>query len=313
VRKMPPVNLSRLTAKRPIVFVIGTAEIGGAEKQLVRLAQELKSRDVNVEVVFIQAGGPLTSALDKSGIAWRVFAIRLQRKQLVSIREVFKFCRYLVTRRPVLVNAWLPTSAVIAFPLVRILLPGCLRVASVRGISRPGARIFGKVYRIALGSAHQILPNAKYLVDIAVDKYKIPSDRVEIIPNGVEIPEDRSNVSPQPPTAVVIANFHHYKGHHVLLKALAQGSSPIKVRFCGAGDSRKEIEDAINSLGLSAVVTIVNSPADIPSEMRRAQFAIHPSSTEGLSNAILEEMATGLPVIAFALDGNSPVVAEAVT
>jgi glycosyltransferase involved in cell wall biosynthesis len=39
-----------------------------------------------------------------------------------------------------------------------------------------------------------------------------------------------------------------------------------------------------------------------------SQIAIHPSETEGLSNAILEEMSWGLPIIAFNVGGNSELI-----
>jgi glycosyltransferase involved in cell wall biosynthesis len=208
------------------------------------------------------------------------------------------------------VNAWLPESAVIALPLVRLILPKTLRVASVRGNPLRNVGKFGFAYRKVLRASDRVLLNAAHLAKIVVENFGISPERVEVIPNGVSIPEYVSDVSHQPPTAVVIANFHSYKGHLLLLEALAKVTTPIKVRLCGIGSTHTDIDEAISSLGLASVATIVDSPADIASELRAAQFAIHPSTTEGLSNAILEELASGLPVIAFDIDGNLPLISH---
>jgi glycosyltransferase involved in cell wall biosynthesis len=59
-------------------------------------------------------------------------------------------------------------------------------------------------------------------------------------------------------------------------------------------------------------VTLVDPPADVPAELAAAQFAVHPSHTEGLSNAILEQLAHGLPVIACRVGGNPQLIADGV-
>ena len=51
-------------------------------------------------------------------------------------------------------------------------------------------------------------------------------------------------------------------------------------------------------LGLGDRVHLVDAPADVPRELAAAQLAIHPSNLEGMSNAILEQVATGLPIVA---------------
>jgi glycosyltransferase involved in cell wall biosynthesis len=307
-RKKCIVNLARPLTQRPLLFVIGSADIGGAEKQLMRLARELKSRGANVEVAFTQRGGPLISELDSAHIPWRIFPIRLHQDRPKSLVAIVRFCIYLVLRRPRLVNAWLPESAVIALPLVRIFLPKCPRVASVRGNPLVNVGLFKIIYRTVLRSSDRILLNADHLANIVVDEFGISTKRVEVILNGVDIPPTKSDVDVEPPTAVVVANFHNYKGHQILLEALAKVSTPLKVRLCGKGMGLTEIAQAIDSLQLKSVVSIVDGPADISSELRQAQFAIHPSLTEGLSNAILEELASGLPVIAFDIEGNLPII-----
>ena len=116
----------------------------------------------------------------------------------------------------------------------------------------------------------------------------------------------------QPPRAVVVAHFMAYKGHDCLLDALTMTDVPLQVRLCGNGEERERIGQRIAREGLESKVVLVDDPADVASELGLAQFAIHPSTTEGLPNAVLEELAHRLPVVATDVGGTSLLVRDEV-
>lgn len=128
-------------------------------------------------------------------------------------------------------------------------------------------------------------------------------DRIVMVPNGVDIPATTSQVGTNPPTAVFVANFRQCKGHDLLLDALALVTEPLVVRLMGIGSLKEVIRKQVDARGLGGRVQFVDSSANVPTELSRAQFAIHPSRAEGLSNAILEELASGLPVVATDVGG----------
>jgi glycosyltransferase involved in cell wall biosynthesis len=307
---MPTINLAELTQKRALVFVIGSAEMGGAEKQLVRLARELTSRGVHVEIIFTQSGGPLTDELDRYSISWKIFALRIRHQQLRTVVGAIRLARYLSKRKPLVVNAWLPESVVIGLVFAQIFSPKSLRISSVRGNSQSHSALFRFILRMAYRSSSKVLFNGRHLARISIGKYGLKQSQVEIICNGVDIPRDISDVTVQPPTAVVVANFHNYKGHRLLLDALTKVQTPIKVRLCGSGGIKSQIAALVDKKNLSSIVTLVDEPADVAVELSAAQFAIHPSLTEGLSNAILEELAAGLPVVALDIKANAQVITD---
>ena len=76
----------------------------------------------------------------------------------------------------------------------------------------------------------------------------------------------------------------------------------------GDGIEKKKLQTKINDLGLSKKVVISEEILSVSPFLRMSQIAIHPSETEGLSNAILEEMSWGLPIIAFNVGGNSELI-----
>ncbi len=128
-------------------------------------------------------------------------------------------------------------------------------------------------------------------LQIEAERLGVPERRLMFIPNGVAIPEIAApNVSKDPPTAVVVANYRWYKGHDVLMHALSVTDRTVRVRLLGEGDELRRRTLALAAeLGVAERVDFVSYPPNVPHELHEAQFAIHPSRTEGLSNAILEE------------------------
>jgi glycosyltransferase involved in cell wall biosynthesis len=128
----------------------------------------------------------------------------------------------------------------------------------------------------------------------------------------VDLPSAEADVAVAPPTAVVVANFRWYKGHDVLIDALAMVTAPLRVRLAGEGTERIPTATRAVQKGIDDRVELVDLPADVPAELGAAQFAIHPSRQEGMSNAILEELSHGLPVVATDVGGTSLLVDDGV-
>jgi glycosyltransferase involved in cell wall biosynthesis len=126
---------------------------------------------------------------------------------------------------------------------------------------------------------------------------------VVVVPNGLTAMPPASDVGLQPPTAVVVANFIGYKGHSVLVDALALCRAELRVRLVGTGPALGEVLQRAAAAGVAGRISVAPPPADVGAELASAQFAVHPSLTEGLSNAILEELSAGLAVVATDVGG----------
>jgi glycosyltransferase involved in cell wall biosynthesis len=82
------------------------------------------------------------------------------------------------------------------------------------------------------------------------------------------------------------------------------------VQFLLAGDGplRPELEREAENLGLKAHVSFLGDRQDIPAVLASVDVSVMPSSSESLSNAILESMAVGVPVVASRVGGNPELV-----
>lgn len=86
-----------------------------------------------------------------------------------------------------------------------------------------------------------------------------------------------------------------------------------RVVILGAGRERDNLLDLVRSLGVEDRVTFVSPCYDVRPFLRAADVFVLPSLREGLSNALLEAMATGLPCVVSDVPGNSEVVTDGVS
>ena len=97
------------------------------------------------------------------------------------------------------------------------------------------------------------------------------------------------------------------KNHKMFLRAAARlcGRFPdVEFVLVGDGPLRPELEREAESLGLKAQVSFLGDRQDIPAVLASLDVCVLPSSSESLSNAILESMAAGVPVVASRVGGN---------
>lgn len=82
----------------------------------------------------------------------------------------------------------------------------------------------------------------------------------------------------------------------------------LRLVIAGEGALRPAIEDEIRQHDLAGVVWMAGERKDVPEVMRSLDVFVLPSRAEGISNTILEAMASGLPVVATDVGGNGELV-----
>ncbi|SDE31970.1 Glycosyltransferase involved in cell wall bisynthesis [Rhodospira trueperi] len=138
-------------------------------------------------------------------------------------------------------------------------------------------------------------------------------DDLVIIPNGITMAgiEGRdARPMADPPRFVCVGRLSEEKGQDVLVAAMAHlRDSGIAVRLdlVGDGPLRPQVEALISDHGLGGQIGLLGMRNDVGRLLATYDGFILPSLTEGLSLALLEGMAAGLPVVATAV-GETPLV-----
>ncbi|RVT53450.1 TIGR03088 family PEP-CTERM/XrtA system glycosyltransferase [Rubrivivax albus] len=96
--------------------------------------------------------------------------------------------------------------------------------------------------------------------------------------------------------------------------ALAPDLRPrLRLALVGDGPLRAACTQLLQETGAADLAWLPGERSDVPALMRRLNAFVLPSLGEGISNTILEAMASGLPVLATAVGGNPELVTEGVT
>jgi glycosyltransferase involved in cell wall biosynthesis len=140
--------------------------------------------------------------------------------------------------------------------------------------------------------------------------------RISVIPNSKPIRESEPGTREKNSrfTFGVTSQLSPSKGHAYLLAAaerLRSEGVDLRVRIAGVGPLDKELRAETERRRLTGIVEFCGFQKDVPAFLSGLDAYVLPSLKESFSNAVLEAMACGLPVIAFRAGGVPEVVGEA--
>lgn len=107
---------------------------------------------------------------------------------------------------------------------------------------------------------------------------------------------------------VMVAAFRPQKDHVTLLRAIAMLPVDFRLWLVGDGETRGQIEQQIDNLGLQGRVRMFGNRIDVPEILKSADIIVMSSNWEGFGLAAVEGMAAGKPVIASDVDGLRQIV-----
>jgi len=180
---------------------------------------------------------------------------------------------------------------------------------------------------------HRFIPLSKELEGYLLDKVGISPKKITRICNGVDTnifyP---SNGKKQPLVDCpfyfreneiyigTVGRMHGVKDQLTLVRAflkiiedLPELKKKVRLILIGEGPLRTKAEQLLADADLHEIVWLPGKRDDIADIMRCLDIFVLPSVAEGISNTILEAMATGLPIIATNVGGNPELVIEAET
>ena len=108
---------------------------------------------------------------------------------------------------------------------------------------------------------------------------------------------------------ISVGELSKRKNHQIIIKALANlGDNNIKYMICGDGATKNSLKHMISELRLDNQVILAGYQENIKNIMEAADVFVFPSKQEGLSVALMEAMAFGMPIICSDIRGNHDLI-----
>ena len=320
--------------ERRILIVAEALGYGGTESHLVTVLPRLAEAGLSIAVFCLADRGPRAVELEQAGVrvlAASRLANRREKPLLYPLQAgldcsaLYAFARQW---RPQVAHFFLPGPYLLGTPVaVAAQIP--IKVMSRRSLAHyqqnwRGAR---HVERLLHSRMTAIVGNCNAILRELMDE-GVPEAKLRLIYNGIE-PAGRAQDKREARAAlgldadaligVVVANLIAYKGHRDLIEALALAAPKLppawQVLCVGAdNDLRPELETLAAAKGLAGNLRFLGQRFDVGRLLEAADFGVLPSrANEGFSNAILELMRAGLPMVVTDVGGNAEAVVDGET
>lgn len=293
-----------------VVHVTGCLDMGGQEKLLVEFARHA-DRD-RFELRFLALGQRGMLADEIAALGWPVAAMQIGAG--LHVRLPWQIARLLREWRADIVHTHNDRPLIYAAPAARL-----ARVAQVihtkHGRGMQNTRRQKLLCACSARLADHFVCVADDCARLAVQQ-GVPASRVLTIGNGIDLGRfPFAGACPTGP-AVTVARMCPDKDLGTLLDAAAivvRTAPQFRLWIAGSGPCLPELVRRIDRLGLADHVRLLGPVRDVPALLRQARMFVLSSVSEGVPLAVLEAMASGLPVAATRVGGVPDIVADGVT
>lgn len=312
-----------------VVLIIPSLTRGGAERQMLAFLRGLDRSRFNPTLVLFE--NLERDSYDSLGAADRVLSLdipaggnfRLHRAPTLLLAAA-RLARILRQLRPDILHTFLPAPAMVGCIAARLASVPIFIVGrrSMVGLYRRNSLVLSWIDRLPLLFANAIVGNCKAITAEATAVDGVDPSRAFTVYNGVDThlfhegrePSLRHELGFTDKDVIfgVIANFDASKGHIDLIRAAHQLQARAEcAKFLMVGADKGQLaslRSEILRLGMERKFVIQPRTSEPERLLRLIDVYVCASVTEGMSNSVLEAMASGKPIIATAVGGNPELV-----
>jgi len=316
--------------RETVVLVISDLEFGGAQRQVVELANNLDPTRFQTYVCVLADYTPLAAFLDEPGK--RLVVIKRHFKWDISV--VFRLAAFLRSKNAAIAHSFL-FDADIATRLAGRLAGHAIVIGSERNADyRPRTR-HKIAYAMTRFGLDLMIANSNAGVRFSSRVFHNPLSKYRVVHNGVDtarfVPGDGSatreelGIASADRVVGMFASLKPQKNHPLLLRAAVAVLKAVpEARFLFVGDElHKERGESIgfksmvlalvDDLGIRDRCVFAGNRTNVERLYCACDCTVLPSLFEGTPNVVLESMSCGVPVVATDVSDNSYIVRDGET
>lgn len=312
-------------SKIHVLLLISSLEYGGAERQVIELANQLEAHVFETTVCSLSEHVPLATEL-------RDAAHRLEivpRRGRFDFGVVRRLARLMRRRRIQVVHTFLFDAEIVgrlAAKLARVPVV----IASERNADYKRPFLHTLALRLTQSCFDVMIANSLAGKRFNVRTLGLDPARIRVIRNGVDVVRFRPGhglavrkqlgIPMSAPVVGMVAAFKRQKRHGDFFQ-MAQRvlrrfpdawfvcvGEPLRANLQGAEDYHREMRERVGSLGIAHRCVFAGHRADMPAVYRMLDVTVLTSSREGTPNVLLESMACGVPIVATNVADNEHLV-----
>lgn len=279
-----------------ILQVIDTLNIGGAERMCVNISNLLTSKSVENSILVTRDLGPLSKQVESDKIDL------ISKKSGFDLFGFYRFIKVIKSKSPDVIHAH-STSIYWAF-LVKLFFPRIKLIWHDHLGSRPNQNV--NFFKFIQKKIDIVLAINEFNYQWYLNNTNRKQTNLFYIPNfpflkNIKIQRDANSIH-----IVHVANLHNPKDHFTHVRAISHLikdnsiRKKIVLRFIGNFSDFhyvRDLNELIENLNLSDVITLTGPSDDIAHELLRADIGVLSSTSEGLPVSLLEYGLAGLAVV----------------
>jgi glycosyltransferase involved in cell wall biosynthesis len=301
-----------------VLIVTSHLNFGGISSYSVFLARKLKEK--GHEVFVASSGGDMTKELSKYKIEH--FEIALNTKSELNPKIIFssfKITSFIRKNKINIMHAQTRVAQVSCF--LASLFTRVPYITTCHGFFKP--KFTRKLFKF-WGS--KVIAISEAVRAHLVNDLKVSKNKITMIHNGVDIAnfkrnynnEEKSDIRKEfrllnAPVVGIIARLSSVKGHEYLIRAaklILEKQDNVQFLIIGDGPEENKLKNLTAELKISNNVIFHKSILDTAKPLAVMDVFVMPSLSEGLGLAILEAMASSLPIVASNVGGIYSLISE---
>jgi len=292
------------------------------------LADRLRSFGHETFVIALSEGGPWASFLENRGVPVIVLKLFRKRSRFADIRDLIRLVSVIKRIGPDIAVSFLYSPSVWGALAARIAgVPVTISSRRDCGFQRKEAKFPKYVEKLSRMATDSYVANSLAVRASLTRDEGIETERVQVIYNGVDLPEtlyhsggtlrEQLGIAVDDTVIGMVANFWPHKNHMLLVRAAKVVlDSQRDLVFVLVGRDwryRHTVEREVGRLGLTNHFKILCVVDNVSEVLSLIDIGVLCSTSEGFSNTILEYMAYAKAVVATRVGGNPEAVVEGET
>ncbi len=315
---------------KKIIFVITDLNYGGAEKQTVDIAIELKKREWDIKVFSLMPISP-----NKNLTKLQEYHIPVKSLNIVNlftfIKSIPKFVSHIKEYNPIIIHSHM-FHAIILARLTKLFNPNPLIISTIH-ITKEHKNYFIDLFRIYIYKLTDVFCNLTTNVSISgykryLEKGITTRDKIIHIPNGIDInlfnPDSDKKYKLRKEFKIeekdflwlAIGRFSREKDYPTMLKAfsyLYEENGNTKLFIIGEGQLKEKMIQLSWNLKIDKAVIFAGSFDNIPEIINIADGYLMSSEWEAMPLTLMEASANEIPIVATDVGDNSKIVINGIT